>query len=235
MSGSWPAGGFWSRRPAGRGGEMLRAFREYWDRRRRSSDLRARFTFVHDKNLWGSGESRSGFGSGRGAPSVGISEDAIAKAIAEHPISSMNDIPCGDFNWMPALLARLPPLRYCGFDIVKPILMRNKEKFPEREFRLLDITTHVPTAADLIFCKDLLNHLRDEDVKRAVENMRLSGSTFLLVSNNCGFSNGPLPDEPSGSRHLDITAPPFNYRPPLWTLGGYMSFWRLADMGECGF
>jgi hypothetical protein len=197
--------------------------------------LRARFTAVHDENLWGSEESRSGWGSERGTPSVIVAQAAIEKAVAEHGVRSIHDIPCGDFNWMPDLLARLRTVTYRGFDIVEPALARNKDRHPTREFRVLDITTTVPPAADLIFCKDLLNHLGDEDAKRAIENMRRSRSTFLLASNNIGFDNAPLPDVPGASRHLDITAPPFRYRAPLWTLDGYMSFWRLAEIGECGF
>ncbi len=214
---------------------MLRALREFRERRRRSAHLRARFTAVHDENLWGSGELRSGWGSERGTASVIVAETAIEMAVVSHGVRSIHDIPCGDFNWMPELLARLEPVAYRGFDIVKPVLARNKDRAPRFEFRVLDITTTVPPAADLIFCKDLLNHLSDEDVKRAIENIRRSGSTFLLASNNVGFENAPLADAPGASRHLDITAPPFRYRAPLWTLGGYMSFWRLAEIGERGF
>lgn len=203
--------------------------------RPRSRALQARFTEVYAENLWGSSESRSGGGSVRGSAWVTIAEQALAKAVHEHGVRSLNDIPCGDFNWMPDVLARLGGVRYIGFDIVHTALARNKDRHPEHEFRLLDVTTHTPPAADLIFCKDLLNHLTDADVKRAIANMQRSGSKFLLASNNPGFENIPLPETPGASRHLDITAPPFNFRPPLWTVEGYLSFWRLADMGECGF
>jgi hypothetical protein len=213
---------------------MLQRLRDYWPKNRRSSLLEAKFTRVHDENLWGSQESRSGWGSARGAPSVSIAAEAIARAVREHGVRSLNDIPCGDFNWMPDVLAEFPGIAYRGFDIVKAILSRNKDLHPEHEFRWLDITTEVPPRADLIFCKDLLNHLGDADVKRAIDNMRRSGSTYLLASNNPGVAHAPLPDVPGGSRHLDITAPPFAYRAPLWTVGGYMSLWRLADMGGGG-
>jgi hypothetical protein len=214
---------------------MLKAAWRYFERRRRSEAMRARFTRVHDDNLWGSGESRSGFGSERASPAVALAMQAVEKAYSEHGVRSLSDIPCGDFNWMPELLARLGGLGYRGFDIVKPVLERNKARHPEREFREFDITTEIPPAADLIFCKDLLNHIGDADVKRAIDNMRRSGSTYLLASNNAGVAHAPLPRGASASRHLDIAAAPFHYRPPLWTLGGYMSFWRLADIGECGF
>ena len=150
-------------------------------------------------------------------------------------MQSINDIPCGDFHWMPGVLARLGPVRYRGFDIVPALVASNKAQFPDREFHALDVTSEPPPPADLIFCKDLFNHLGDRDVKRAIDNMRRSGSTFLLASNNSGYPNGPLPNVLPGSRLLDLCAAPFSFNPPLWTLDGYMCLWRLADMGECGF
>ena len=147
----------------------------------------------------------------------------------------MSDIPCGDFNWMPDLLATLGDLKYTGFDIVFSALHNNRSRYPQYEFRVLDIVTTVPPKADMIFCKDLLNHLNDEDVKSAISNMKKSGSTFLLASNNDGFVNTQLPEAASGSRYLDITAPPFGYNTAKWTLEGYLSLWRLKDIGECKF
>jgi trans-aconitate methyltransferase len=145
---------------------------------------------------------------------------------------AIHDIPCGDFNWMPDVLAEFPGVAYVGFDIVRAALERNRRRHPGVTFRALDITAKPPPPADLIFCKDLFNHLSDADVRRALLHMRGSGSTYLLASNNPGHAYAELPDDPAGSRHLDLTAPPFGYGPPLWTLGGYMSLWRLADMVE---
>ena len=211
---------------------MLGRLRNFWDGRARSEDLRSRFVTVYDRQLWGNHESRSGAGSVKGSPWVTVAAEAIRKAVGEHGVRSINDIPCGDFNWMPDVLAGLGGVRYIGFDIVFDALVRNKERFPQYEFRVLDITTKVPPAADLIFCKDLLNHLTDADVKRAIDNMRRSGSKFLLASNNPGFENTPLPETPNASRHLDITAPPFNLPPPLWSVADYISLWRLADLTD---
>jgi hypothetical protein len=209
---------------------MLQAVTAYLRERGRSRNLRARFTAVHDRRLWGAGESRSGPGSGRDAPSVALAAAALLRAQQEHGFHSLNDIPCGDFNWMPEALARLAPVRYIGFDIVRAALQRNRERHPGLEFRLLDITAQTPPRADLIFCKDLFNHLSDDDIRRALRNMRRSGATWLLASNNPGAPYVPLPDGPAASRHLDLTAPPFACPPPLWTLGDYMSLWRLADL-----
>jgi hypothetical protein len=213
---------------------MLGRLRSFWDRRERSESLRSRFETVYEEGLWGIEESRSGAGSAKGSPWVAVATETIRRAVSEYDVRSINDIPCGDFNWMPEVLAGLGSIRYIGFDIVGAALARNRDRCPQYEFRILDITSQVPPAADLIFCKDLLNHLTDADVKRAIDNMARSGSKLLLASNNPGHENTPLPEIPNASRHLDITAPPFDLPPPLWTVGGYMSLWRLADLSGCG-
>ena len=61
---------------------MLNSIQDFFRRRKRSADLRARFTAVHENNLWGSEESRSGWGSARSAPIGRGCEKAIAKAVA---------------------------------------------------------------------------------------------------------------------------------------------------------
>ena len=209
---------------------MLGRLRTLRDQRERSESLRSRFTTVYVEGLWGADETRSGAGSVKGSHWVTLAAETIRRAVSENDLHSISDIPCGDFNWMPEVLAGLGPVRYIGFDIVAAALARNKARFPAYEFRLLDITCKAPPAADLIFCKDLLNHLTDADVRRAIANMRRSGSKFLLASNNPGVENAPLPEYPNASRHLDITAPPFNLPPPLWCVEGYMSLWRLSDL-----
>jgi len=129
--------------------------------------------------------------------------------VSEHGAATMADIPCGDFNWMPLFLDAAPFVTYQGFDIVPEIIAENRRRYPTRRFEELDITREVPPRADLIFCKDLLNHLTFLDVRAALENMRRSGARLLLASNNFGHAHVDLPSLGlTSSRHLDITQPP---------------------------
>jgi len=211
---------------------MFEQLQEQLKTRMRSEILRAKFATIYYQGLWGTRESRSGAGSVRDSLWVMIAGVAIAEVVRDHGIRSISDIPCGDFNWMPDVLATLGDVRYVGFDIVNSVVRRNRKRRPDVEFHALDITADVPPATDLIFCKDLMNHLSDPDVRRAITNMRRSGSKFLLASNNCVDENVPLSQSRGGSRLIDITAPPFNYPRPLWSLSDYMSLWRLDDLIE---
>lgn len=192
--------------------------------------VKGRFARYYETNYWRDPESRSGPGSRRDSGQVQDALAALTMMVCEHDVRSMADIPCGDFNWMPLFLEAWPSVDYQGFDIVPAAIADNRARHPGRRFEVLDITREVPPRVDLIFCKDLLNHLCHDDVRAALGNMRRSGSRFLIASNNFGVANVELP--PLGrtnSRHLDITAPPFDAPPPIWNTH-YLGLWRLADL-----
>lgn len=191
--------------------------------------LRDRFTRFYRTNHWSDPESRSGPGSRRDSGQVLAAIEALRMVHLAHGARTIADIPCGDFNWMPMFLEAWPLVEYRGFDIVPDIIADNRARHPGHRFDLLDITREVPPAVDLIFCKDLLNHLSHADVRAALANMRRSGARLLLASNNFGAPNEEMP--PLGrqqSRHLDITRPPFDAPPPIWNTH-YLGLWRLAD------
>lgn len=194
--------------------------------------LESRFHEVFSNRLWGDEETVSGPGSCRNSQPVLDSLTALKVIVCEHNIKSMVDIPCGDFNWMHLFLKELPELLYTGIDIVPEIIQQNQAKFPDVSFLAQDITKTVPVCSDLLFSKDMLNHLCFEDVRRALRNMHASGSRLLLLTNNFGHANLELDYDVTGwagaSRHLDITLSPFNFPEPLWRTD-YFGLWDLND------
>ncbi len=194
--------------------------------------LQGRFARFYRMNYWRDPESRSGPGSRRDSGSVQATIEALRMAVRMHDVRSIADIPCGDFNWMPLFLEAWPELRYQGFDIVPQLIADNRARYPERRFEVLDITRSVPPRADLILCKDLLNHLCHADVRAALSNMRRSNARLLLASNNFGHANTDMARLGlRGSRHLDITQPPFDVPAPIWHTH-YLGLWRLTDFPE---
>ena len=191
-----------------------------------------RFTEVYEKRLWSSRESASGEGSDRDSGQVLHSVDLLNRFTAELGIRSIADIPCGDFNWMPLYLDRNPQVAYTGYDVVPALVERNRAAFPGRRFKVLDITRKAPEQADLVFSKDMVNHLKLDDVWAALENMVASRPKYLLISNNPGFENVELdPSHPHASRHLDLGGAPFNLPEPLYG-DHYMRLWRCEDVQE---
>ncbi len=192
----------------------------------------ARFTQYYAINQWADSESRSGAGSRQDSPSVRHALETLSEVTNRYSIRTMADIPCGDFNWMSTHLSAWPAVDYIGFDIVGRLVKRNQEAFPGRRFAKLDIVAMVPPPSDLIFCKDLLNHLETSEIVQTVANMRRSGSKYLLASNNFGYPNQKLTrSRYISSRHVDLMAAPFHCSQPIWH-DHYFGLWLLADM-EC--
>lgn len=196
------------------------------------SDNAGRFSTVYEGRLWGSAESASGLGSERNSGTVRHALRVLDTVIREHGIRSIADIPCGDFNWMPELLAAHPDLTYVGYDVVPALIHDTSVRHPPHDFRLLDITRNAPERADLVFSKDLLNHLAEADVWAALENMVASGADWLLVTTNRGFDNVDLdPAVPHASRLLDLEAPPYSLPEPV-SGDHYLLLYRMADVAR---
>lgn len=196
-----------------------------------AESLRDRFTGVYQSAAWGSSESLSGPGSERNSGSVRQALIALTQIVEKHEIRSVADIPCGDFNWMPEFLEKHPSVAYAGYDIVGGLISQNRKSNPAFNFHVLDITEQVPPRADLIFSKDLVNHLMDKDVWKALANMIRSGSTYVMItSNSVSTPNEDLPRNVGGmSRLLNLRTAPFSLPTPVYE-DGYLAMWRTEDL-----
>lgn len=92
-------------------------------------------------------------------------------------VQSVVDAPCGDLAWMQEV--DLQGAQYLGVDIVPQLIADNQRRFvsrPDMSFRVLDIVRETPPAADLIFCRETLQHLTQGDALRALINFSNSGA-----------------------------------------------------------
>ena len=171
------------------------------------------FTAIFTSNAWGDAESVSGPGStvARGAD-FGAALIALLEA---RQIRSIVDAPCGDFNWMPQVLAQRD-ISYTGVDIVEALIARNQSRHAaaNRRFLCLDMTRAALPRADLILCRDGLVHLSFADARAAIRNFRRSGARYLLATHVRGSAMNR--DVPTGGwRVLNLQAAPFSLPPPL--------------------
>ena len=186
---------------------------------------RERFETVFKTRRWAIGESVSGPGSDRSSGQVDHAIRILTKTVDELGVRSIADIPCGDFHWFDLFLNARPRIDYVGYDIVEPLIDQNRAAHPDRRFEVLDIVTGVPAPADLIFSKDLVNHLYERDVWAALRNMAASGSRWLLITSNTGYPNRELDMRlPGASRELDLQAAPYSLPEPIWS-DHYLSLW----------
>lgn len=198
--------------------------------------LEDRFDAVFKQRLWGDEGSVSGPGSRLDNPMVIDAMKALQHTFDWWGITSIADIPCGDFVWMHRLMSRNPQVSYVGYDIVRDLIMANTERFGAYRFRQFDIVSAVPPYADMVFVKELFIHLTFEQIFQSLLNIKASGSRHLMVSTSFGVPNIELEHAELGyARPIDLSLPPFNLPAPHYRTEFY-ACWRLAhlsDMERC--
>lgn len=171
-------------------------------------NLEETFTEIYEKNLWNSTESVSGMGSELHY-AKSISKE-LPVLLQKYGIESILDIPCGDWNWMKNV--DLCGASYIGADIVKPLIEENKSKYPNVDFRVLDITKDDLPKVDLVFVRDCFGHLTNENVHKALDNIKRSGSKYLLATSFTHYiSNTDIED--GGWKPINLMCNPFDLKP----------------------
>lgn len=173
------------------------------------------FATIAAEGRWGE-EHLSGWGST--VPYTERARGIVAKVIADYGIESMVDVACGDFAWMPMVLEAMGErLSYTGCDIVPALVERHAAAYPQHTFRHLDMVTDDIPTADLLFCRDALQHLPVRDIHAALANFRRSGCRYLLTTTHLrrfGRKNGR--DRRVGQcQDRNLMLPPFNLPDPL--------------------
>ena len=213
------------------------------------------FTQMYDGTLtWGSDESASGPGSNLSATSHFRSN--LEFLLRNLPIKTICDVPCGDFNFMREI--EFGEVKYIGCDIVKPLIEVNKEKYANkyREFLHVYIIDDTCPDADLVFCKDLIIHISNNNVKKLVNNIKntrakyfMSTTAFLpkviMPGGKVGTvevpeTNVDLPLDAEhgylmGDRIINLFLHPFCFPDPLFLVGSahhfqMMALWETKDI-----
>lgn len=123
-------------------------------------------------------------------------------------ISTMLDIPCGDFHWMKHV--DLNNTDYTGADIVEELIQGNIARY-ERDgirFKHLNLINDKLPKVDLVFCRDCLMHFAFADIARALDNVCRSESKYFLTTTFVGKHKNR--DISTGSwRPINLELPPF--------------------------
>jgi len=203
-------------------GPLLRAYRDY-----RSSQVRARFgkyplqeafRKIYLERLWGGDETFSGSGSASEVAEAYVA--AIRRLIEERGVASVVDIGCGDFRIGRAIKAG-SAISYCGVDIVPEIVARNAELFsaPDVRFVCADATRDELPRGDLCLVRQVLQHLSNEEIARALANLKRTYRLIAITEHQPVLARDSKPnlDKPHGpdTRLTDgsgvfVDRPPFN-------------------------
>ena len=129
--------------------------------------------------------------------------------IRAHGVRSVVDLGCGDFVVMGA--TDLMGASYRGIDCIEERIEANRAKAPGVRFDVGDLTTYPIPRADLLLCKDVLQHWATADVQEWLARLRRSPTWCWALITNCVSGPGPVNGdiETGRWRNLDLTAPPF--------------------------
>lgn len=199
------------------------------------------FTSYANSNKWGDSESLSGKGSSLEATSS--LRLHLEKLIFELNISSLLDIPCGDFNWMAKV--KLPDINYIGSDIVESLIAKNESLHSSYrvKFKKLNLISDSLPKSDLVLVRDCLVHFSNSDVKESLENIYRSGGTWLLTTTFINTVKNK--DIATGEwRAINLMLPPFTLPKPeriisegqAWVKGQSvdksLGLWRIEQLAN---
>jgi hypothetical protein len=174
---------------------------------------KARFREIYQTRFWApGGESASGPGSS--LVQTELIRNAIPEIVSRYGITSLLDVPCGDFWW--ARHMELGSCIYLGADLVEEIVLNNIRDYGGllRQFVALDLTRDRLAKADMILCRDCLPHLSYKNIKKALANIKASGSKYLLTTTF--FDRRSNQDTITGGfRPLNLQVAPFDFPEPL--------------------
>lgn len=138
------------------------------------------FTDIYNKNGFNGKDSVSGPGSDLYQTRIIAKE--LPNLFKVLNISTMLDLPCGDFYWMKTL--DLIDINYIGADIVNDLIQKNTKQYGRENlhFQNLDLLKDRLPKVDLIFTRDCLVHLSFEDIFRALDNICKSQSEYFLTT-----------------------------------------------------
>jgi hypothetical protein len=194
------------------------------------------FTKFYLGNLWGDSESLSGPGSR--LDKTDKVRAALPALIKELDCHSLLDIPCGDFYWMKEVNLDIP---YIGADIVPELVQDNQSKYghEKRNFIQLDLRLDPLPKVDLVLCRDCLVHLSYHHIDQVLENIKSSGSRYLLMTtfmerkSNTNIVTGEW-------RAINFERAPFRFPPPLRLIDDsyplpnyydkYLGLWEIATL-----
>jgi SAM-dependent methyltransferase len=174
------------------------------------------FSRIYKNGEWGrnaEGEGISGMGSvaANALPYMKMLQEFIIK----YRIESVVDAGCGD--WELSKLIDWGSIDYYGFDAAAEVIKNNTTRYgsAKRHFYAGDaMHTDLPKA-DLLICKDVLQHLPNSFIDAFIS--QLGKYKYCLVTNDIAFE--PQYDRklnldiPMGSgRCVDLTKAPFNIK-----------------------
>jgi hypothetical protein len=220
--------------------QLIRRIRSSLLRRRfRKLSIEQRFTEIYRIGWWADNKESTS-GSGSTLENTAKIRESLPTLVASLGITTLFDVPCGDFNWM-RYVEFNPDISYIGGDIVGSIIEENQRLYgnKNRSFRKFNLVDDTFPQVDMLFCRDCLFHLSYQDIWATLENFSNSQIPYLLVTNMPKVEKNR--DIVTGQhRLLNLCQAPFSFPKPISELTDFvgvrvpkvMALWKLETVKE---
>ena len=143
---------------------------------------------------------------------------SLVDFIFKNKITSILDMPCGDFLWMNKLLEKSNISHYLGVDIVDELISRNiklyqKDHIKFKTFDIVDFETS--ESFDLVLMRDFFIHTNNKDIRKILLNIKEMNIKYFAfenyeISNNIDVTTGK-------HRKINLKINPFNLPEPFYS------------------
>lgn len=181
------------------------------------------FEKIYEEGEWGkSGSQDAVYYSGLGSHDPAMIDAYVAsvatflQSLGQKPTAV--DIGCGDFNVGSKLRGYCS--RYTAVDIASPVIAFNKTRFADADvdFAVLNVIEEKPPRADVIFIRQVLQHLSNSEITRALANIAGQCDHFIVTEHLPAGEFTPNLNKTTGRgirlRHgsgVVISEPPFSF------------------------
>jgi hypothetical protein len=143
------------------------------------------FTKIYNGKIWGNGIETPLSGTGSKPENSIIYVNIIKTYISENDINSILDFGHGSFEmWGSRGNEAFSGIEYLGIDLVKELSEKCNIKYGSlnRKFKFLDISHTSLPSADLLICKDVLQHLPTLDIYKLISSF--SNFKSIIICND---------------------------------------------------
>lgn len=195
-----------------------------------------KFEYIYKSKYWQNVEDGSLSGAGSNEVSTEKIRSELKEFVLQNNISSIIDIPCGDWQWMS--MFDLSEINYMGYDVVEELIISNtkKHKSENINFGVKNLINDSLPKADLVIVRDMLNHLDESDIFKCINNLQNSEIRYIGITNFPKISNNIknfLGDKlrlGDRWRPINFTIKPFCLNDPLLNLNDFCDITEIDKM-----